>query len=101
MVEGVAIGETHQVDRAAVPAVTPRGAAAGDVLLAAERHAAVAAPSGADVDSGFVEKDQGRFSAAGGWGGKDRGEPGEAPGPPKREPVIRRELRPARCRRRR
>ena len=41
---------------AAMPAVAAARAAELDELLAAERHAAVAAVAGADIDLGFVEE---------------------------------------------
>ncbi len=43
-------------DVAAAAAIAPARSAELDILLAAERHAAVAAVAGADIDLGFVKK---------------------------------------------
>src|ERR1700733_4020933 len=43
-------------DIAAATAIAPRGAAELDILLAAERHAAVAAVAGADIDLCFIQE---------------------------------------------
>ena len=52
--ERVEVGVGDEVDRAAGPAVAAARAAAGDELLAPERHGAAAAVSGGDVDVDFV-----------------------------------------------
>src|SRR5688572_7203329 len=46
----------HEHDRPAVATVTPVGPALGHVLLAPERHAAVAAVTGLDVNRGFIDE---------------------------------------------
>src|SRR3954453_21533121 len=43
-------------DIAAAPAIAARGPAELDILLAPERHAAVAAIARADIDLGFIEE---------------------------------------------
>src|SRR5690606_32450611 len=50
-------------DAAAVAAVAARGAAAGHVLLAPERHRAVAAVAGLHVDGDFVDEHPRSFRA--------------------------------------
>ena len=54
--ERVVVGISFDENAAAIAAVTARGAAAGNVLFAAEGHAAVAAVAGFDQDFGFVYK---------------------------------------------
>ncbi len=54
--EAVDAGLGHQDDAAAVAAVAAVGPAAGDVLLAAEAHAAVAATAGFDIDCHAIDE---------------------------------------------
>ncbi len=95
VVEGVAVGEADEVDRSPVPSVAAGGAAAGDVLLAAERHDAVATPPGADVDSGFVEENQGGFGEVGRNVARSRT---DSPGSGRKSTRPRRWSRPSRSR---